>query len=298
MGEELVCPVCGIVGEKEVVEFRPGRNPVATDFTPQALGSYLGSVEATGRERSSRGFSTSHSNYGYLKTLSDFVGRDDGTLFECVRMVERVCENLSLPNVVMARAVIIARKMLGPRNERHRTTIAAVSAVAIVVSCRVGRVASVSTKEVIEAHRALGRTLKVSSMIRLFLESGIRLEPREAEDYVPRVVARLSVSRLAGQPMSPAYVREIRILATEILGKVPEEMKAGHRPGALAATAVYAADLVLAAREGRSRRITQRDVALSGDAAEYTVREQYREIFAPTLGRLAEQRTPVLPPGR
>jgi transcription initiation factor TFIIIB Brf1 subunit/transcription initiation factor TFIIB len=260
-----------------------------------ALGSYLGSAIRTPRERASRGLADTHSSFVYLKKVSDFVGRDDGTLFECVKMVERVCERLSLPNVVMARAVIIARKVLGSRNGRKRTTIAAISAFSIIASSRIGRGGSVSTREVIEAHRALGRALKVSSIIQLSLESKIRIEPRKPEDYVPRVLARLSsrtgMEGKSGSPSGAGRTQQLHGLAIEILAKVPEELKAGHRPCSLAATAVYAAELALAEREGRSRSITQREVAECGDTAEYTVREQYREIISCAI-RPARVQTP------
>jgi len=286
----LACPGCGIVAEKEVMETRSGRAIVAADLTPQALGSYLGPMETSARERYSGRISGSNSTYEYLKTISDFVGRNDGTLFECTRMVERVCERLSVPNVVMAQAVTIARRVLESRRRRRRTTIAAVSAFAIMASCRISKVGSVSTKEVIEAHRALGRSLRVSSIIQLSLDSEIQIEPRRPEDYIPRVLAKLTPRLQTGtsgpSPRVVSHLRLLQTLAEEIIDAVPEESKAGHRPFALAATAVYAAEIILARKECRTRQVTQRDVAECGDTAEYTVREQYREIIAPAIPRL------------
>jgi transcription initiation factor TFIIIB Brf1 subunit/transcription initiation factor TFIIB len=287
VGDEMVCPSCGIVGEKQLAEFGRDRALAASDFTPQALGSYLGSADPGSRERFSRGLSGSHSTFAYLKMVSDFAGRNDGTLFECVRMVERVCERLSLPNVVMARAVTIARRMLATRSGK-RTTIAAISALAILASARVGGSTTIGTREVVDAHRALGRSLKMSSLIQLSLDSEIRIQPRNPEECVGKILGRLE-TRLhrrwaESQPTSlTLYLHELRTLALEILDRVPEESKAGHRPSALGATAVYAAEFVMAARRGRPRLLTQKDVAECGDTAEYTVREQYREIVSPAI---------------
>jgi transcription initiation factor TFIIIB Brf1 subunit/transcription initiation factor TFIIB len=301
-GEEMVCPACGIVGDKEVLESRTGRAFVAADFTPQSLGSYLGPIETSSRERRLGGFSRANSTYAYLKTISDFAGRNDGTLFECTRMVERVCERLSVPNVAMAQAVAISRRVLGARREGRRATIAAVSALAIIASCRICKVGAVNTKEVIEAHRALGRSLRVSQIIQLSLDSGIRIAPRRPEDYVARVLARLSArlqaeSQESGLPVVP-HVRELQALAGGILDAVPEDSKAGHRPFALAATAVYAAEVVLARQERRTRLVTQRDVAECGDTAEYTLREQYREIIVPAITALGPTRSRPHPVAR
>ena len=289
-GDEMVCPSCGIVGDKEVAAFRRGQAPRASDFTPQALGSYLGSADPTARERFSRGFSGSRSTYAYLKTVSDFIGRNDGTLFECVRMVERVSERLGLTNVVMTRAVTIARRMLQSKRGGRRTTIAAISAFAIIASSRIGGGRSVAIREVIEAHRALGRNLRTASIIQLSLDSDVRIQPRSPEDYVNKVVARLAIrmkaSQLQSSPLNlAAELQGLRDTAADILRMVPEESKAGHRPSALAATAVYAAEFVLAVREGRPRMVTQRDVGECGDAAEYTIREQFREIMLPAIRR-------------
>lgn len=263
--------------------------PVATDFTHQALGSYLGSANATWRERFSKGFSKSHSNYRYLKVFSDHLGRDDGQAYECVKLIERVCEKLCLPTTVMAQAAVMAKRLLASGEHTRRVTLAAVSAYAILASCKIERVMSVSTKDVLEAHTALGRRIKVSSMIQLSLESGFKIEARRPEDYLSRVLAKLSLNARMSKALASEgvaigpYFKVLRQVAAEALSAVSEDLKAGHRPLALAATAVYAADLVLAERESRGRRISQRDLAECGDTSEYTVREQYRQIFMPSL---------------
>jgi len=288
-GDELACPSCGIVREKEVIDAPPPRVPVATDFTHRSLGSFLGSADATMGERFSKGFSKSHSTYRYLKIVSDFLGRDDGQAYECAKLVERVCEKLCLPSTVMAQAVVMARKLLVSPGHGRRVTLAAISAYSILASCRMERVMSVSTREVLEAHSSLGRRIKVSSIIRLSLESGIKIEARKPEEYLSRVLGKLSLNMRLSQALAleekavAPYLSKLRQLAADVLSVVSEDMKAGHRPCALAATAVYAADLILAGRESRSRRISQSDVAVCGDTSEYTVREQYRQIFMPSL---------------
>ncbi|MDA4121013.1 MAG: hypothetical protein OK404_01235 [Thaumarchaeota archaeon] len=289
--DELVCPDCGIVQDKEVVELQRSRPLTANDFTRQALGSYLGSPDGPGRERFSKIFSKSHSNYGYLKLVSDFVGRDDTSTYDCLKLVERVSDSLGLPRVVMARAVVIAKKLLASRKRGRRVTSATVSAFALIVSCRVDGALSVGTREILEAHQSLGKRVKVSSIIRLSLDSQIRAPARGPEDFLSKVLAKLSqrpamLLTLRSQGVGIAsYTKRLRELATEILALVGEDLKAGHRPSALAATAIYASELVLAERESRPRRISQKEVAECGDVAEYTVREQYRQIFNPSLQR-------------
>jgi transcription initiation factor TFIIIB Brf1 subunit/transcription initiation factor TFIIB len=294
-----------MVTNKEVVEIRGSRGPVATDFTRQALGSYLGAAESTQEEKSSVGFSRSNSTYGYLKLVSDYSGRDDGAIYEVAKMVERVSEKLALPRMAMAQAVLIAKRLLPSREKSRKVTLAAVSAYAIIASCKIEGLSSVSTKDVIDAHRELGRRVKASSMIQLSLDSGMKTEARRPSDYVSRVIAKLSLNTKLIDELSsagvrvPAYFRELHKVATEILARMGEDLRAGRRPCALAATAVYAAELTLAGRESRRRRISQRDVAECGDTAEYTVREQYRRIFnSPAMSKLETRQNPALQPSR
>jgi transcription initiation factor TFIIIB Brf1 subunit/transcription initiation factor TFIIB len=288
-GDEFVCSACGVVREKEIEESRHSRKIVAADFTRNALGSYLGSNASNGEERMPKRLSASGSTYAYLKTISDHAGREDDSVYECAKMIERVSEKLGLSKVVMAEAVTVAKKVLRIRGKVRRATLASVSAYSLMVACKIEGVGAVSTREILEAHVSMGRRVKVSSIIQLSLETGVRTDPKRAEDYLARVVARLSErGRFAkrtpeGRPVDEHYLHDLRGTAREMLSLVGEEAKAGRRPFALAATAVYAAEAVLASRESRGRLITQRDVAECSETAEYTVREQYRQVFFPSV---------------
>ena len=302
-GEEFVCPNCGVVAEKEILETGKALAGTVPILGAQPLGSYLGSISPTARERSSKGFSSSNSTYAYLKLISDSAGREDGSLHECARMIERVGEKLSLPGFVLAQAASLARKVLPLKEANRRVTIASVSAFSLDSACKLAGVRSVSTREILEAHRSLGRRVKMSSLIQLSLDSGIRTKPRTPEDCLTKVFVGLSRSQgltvLLNQKVggTAEYFLALRQLAERILAQLDEVTKAGHRPSALAATSVYAADQLLAKRDNRERWITQRDVAECGETAEYTVREQYREIFAPALtmsGPSVTRRMPAL----
>jgi transcription initiation factor TFIIIB Brf1 subunit/transcription initiation factor TFIIB len=299
--DELVCPDCGIVQDKEVVELPRSKGFAANDFTKLALGSFLGSPVTTGKERSPRRFAESHSEYRYLKKISDFVGREDTSTYECLKLIERVSDCLMLPREVMADAIVTAKKILNSRNGRPRVTTASVSTFALILSCKARGGLSIGTREILEAHRSLGRRVKVSSIIRLTLDTQIKAPASRPEDYLPRILARLSQNRalietLAAQKVAASpYFRELRGTALEILSSVGEDLKAGRRPSALAATSVYASETVLAGRDLRPRRISQREVAESGDTAEYTVREQFRQIFNPSLLHSRSGRSRALP---
>jgi transcription initiation factor TFIIIB Brf1 subunit/transcription initiation factor TFIIB len=283
-GEEMVCSSCGVVTQKEVIE-SPGGGPLqAVDFTGQALGGYLGSAEPTYSERRSGGLSEGHSSYAYLKLVSDYAGREDSALYSCAKMIERACDLLGLPRVVMGEAVLAAKRLLGGQRS-SRATCAAVSAYSIIAACKVTGAAPVGSRAVLETHRAMGRRVRMSDIIQLSLDSQSRLAPISPRDCIQKVAARLGgnerlLRRLESAGTGPPeFFRGVREGAADALEMVDELSKAGHNPWALAATALYTAEVCSSRASGARPRLSQKDVALAAGVAEYTIREQYRKIF-------------------
>jgi transcription initiation factor TFIIIB Brf1 subunit/transcription initiation factor TFIIB len=268
----------------------------------QPLGSYMGTLRMTPKERASRGVAGSNSRYEYLKVLSDFAGRDEGPEEACDRIIGRIAEKLFLPRVVQEEASSLARMVLASGRNHRRVTLAAVSAFSLVAACRVERVTSVSVREIIAAHTALGRRVDSSSFIQLALESPIKIQPRRPEDYISRVLARLSSNRGLSDRLGSlrvsqtSYFNSLREAANRLLLEVNPTDLCGRRPCALAASAVYSAEVALSAIESRKKRLTQRLVAECGDAAEYTIREQCATIFGPAASAFMLRTRQALPP--
>jgi transcription initiation factor TFIIIB Brf1 subunit/transcription initiation factor TFIIB len=285
MGDEFVCNSCGMVLAKEVIGGVEARAPQAIDYTKLALGGYLGPIEYGYEERFSPGFAKSNSTFRYLKMVSDYSGREDSSVYACARMVERVCEKLGVPKIVVGQSMVIAKKLFGMKETRGRATVAAISAYSVISACKIEGVASTGVKEVLAVHRALGHRVKISSLIQISLDSPIKPPARRPEDFVTRVVTRLSSNpglklKLKERKMNDSvYYNRLLETARLVLSMATEEMRGGHSPCALAATATYAAEVALAHVESRRRILAQRDVAVCADIAEYTVREQYGTIF-------------------
>jgi len=148
-------------------------------------------------------------------------------------------------------------------------------------------VTSVSVREIISAHAALGRRVNSSSFIQLALEAPIKILPRRPEDYISRVLARLSWNNRLSERLrsegatQTSYFNALREIAKELLSEVRPDELSGRRPSALAAAAIYSAEVALATIESRAKRLTQRLLAECGDAAEYTIREQCATFFTP-----------------
>jgi len=300
-GDEMVCPKCGRVKSKECEDSSASMGVEHLPSRRLQLGSFMGTMRITPKERASKAIAGSNSKYEYLKALSDFAGRDEGPGEACERIIGRVGEKLSLPRVVLDEASAVARTMLSSIQRHRRVTLAALSAFSLVTACKVERVTSVSVREIISAHAALGRRVNASSFIQLALESPIKILPRRPEDYISRVLARLSWNkRLAeklrseGAPQA-SYFKALRETAKELLSEVRPDELSGRRPCALAAAAIYSAEVVLATKESRRKRLTQRLLAECGDAAEYTIREQCASIFTPVATSVTARNQQVLP---
>lgn len=294
-GDELVCPKCGIAREKEVIDQPPGPRPRPRDALKASLGGFMGSRDPAGWERSSRGISGNDSKYRYLKTISDFAGREEGQDVACAKLIERVGERLCIPAGALLEAASISARVLAAVPSRRRYPLAAVSAHSLIAACRLTGVTGVSSREIMDAHLALGRRLSTSAVFQVAIESPVRSYAHGPSRFLSRVLGRLSASprladRLAREGANPgAYFQGLRETAAELLRLTGSEVE-GKRPCAVAASALYSAEAVLARCESRGRRMTQRDAAEFGATSEYTVRDQCAAIFSPAVEKLAARR--------
>jgi transcription initiation factor TFIIIB Brf1 subunit/transcription initiation factor TFIIB len=295
--EEMVCSSCGSVRPKEVGAGAgkgqaAARRAHAVDYTSHSLGSFLGPIEYD-RDEPPKGLPGASSTFRYLKTISDYSQADEAGVYPCAKLIERICEKLSLPPGAMGQAVAVSKGLLVIRKQRTGYTIAAISAFSIISACRICGVPSVGVKEVVAAHRALGHNVRPSTLIRMGFDSPVKASPMRAEEHLGRVAARLS-ERLAMLGAPPGYQYRLLHLARRALATLDSSVRGGHNPCALAATSFYAAEIAISQSECRKRLFTQRDVANCVNAAEYTVREQFCELFRPRWDEIYDELRPIL----
>jgi hypothetical protein len=150
-------------------------------------------------------------------------------------------------------------------------------------------------KDVIRAHRALGHNVRPSTLIKMGFDSPVKASPMRAEEHLGRVSARLS-EMLPKLGAPPGYQYRLLHLARRALGMLDSSVRGGHSPAALAATSFYAAEMAVSQSEARKRLFTQREAANCVNAAEYTVREQFCELFRPRWDAIYEELRPLLSP--
>ena len=116
-----------------------------------------------------------------------------------------------------------------------------------------------SLEEVSEVSRVeqkeIGRTYRYISQ-----ELGLRMEPVDPKEYVPRFCSELGVSE------------EVEMKAKEIIDVTAEKgLLSGKSPTGFAAAAIYAASLLC------NEKQTQREVAAVAQVTEVTIRNRYQE---------------------
>jgi len=298
-GDEFVCSSCGVATPKEVIE-AVERRPSAVDYTAYSLGSFLG-PSGEDEEKSSKGFSKSSSSFKYLKTISDYSQEDNAGVYVCTKLMARICEKLSLPNGIIGQSAKVAKELLEIRKEREGFSIAAISAFSIISACKIYGVTSVGLREVVEAHMDLGYRVKPSAIVRLSFDSSSYRGPRRAEEYLGRVAAHLA-EMLPALGAPPGYEQRLLSVGAEALRMLDSSERGGHNPCGLAATAIYAAEVMACRSEGRKRYFSQKEAAACVNVAEYTVREQFCELFRPKIEEIYEKVSPLLqshaPPSR
>ncbi len=294
--EEVVCSSCGSVRPKEVVAnsgATTARRARAVDYTNHSLGSFLGPMDYDRDEASSGGFSKASSTFKYLKTISDYSQVDEDGVYPCAKLIERICEKLSLPSGIVGQSIAIAKGLLAIRKQRTGYTMAAISAFSIISACRIYGVPTVGVREVIGAHRALGHKVRQSTLIKMGFDSPVRANAMRAEEHLGRVANRLSeLLPKLGAPLG--HQNRLLHIARRALGMLDSSVRGGHSPCALAATSFYAAETAVSESESRRRYFTQRDVAACVNVAEYTVREQFCELFRPRWEEICEELAPML----
>jgi hypothetical protein len=92
----------------------------------------------------------------------------------------------------------------------------------------------------------------------------------------------------------PGYQYKLLHLARRALAMLDSSVRGGHNPCGLAATSFYAAELAVSESESRKKLFTQRDMATCVGVAEYTVREQFCELFRPRWDEVYDELRPML----
>lgn len=261
---ETTCSSCGIVVAREAVS-----QPSAANHRGDP-GNHLGSFMGTKDDEHSASAFNENSTVRRAKLLSDYLGETPSG-FTCLKLVERVADRLSLPGFVRDNAILLSRKLLAER-QNHGATIPAISTYALISACRSAGIHHVDTRKVMQVHSDLGHRVTKSKLLRLGIDSSVRLPPNDPEGLAVTVVKGLQSSRSVMVRLgekgieATAYFSRLLQASKAVIGEA--RGKRGISPRTLAAGSVYVAALRMP-----PKAFTQREVSETVGIAEYTVRE-------------------------
>lgn len=222
------------------------------------------------------------SDYG-LKSSRDYKEHS------CIRIISRISDRLELPETVSIYAFDLSRSFLDVRSKVRSISIPAICLYSLIVSCKKFCINKVNTKRLIQAFRELGYRISLSSIVRVSTVVDVPLVPKLSEDclltIIPAVVSNPIVKeRIKKYYLSSVeYERKLYRTIISIPAYIDKYRKGGHNPYTLAATSVYAGEIVLSTIEKRLPIFSQHIVSRSVDVAEYTIREQYGKIFRESI---------------
>src|SRR2546428_6659050 len=205
-GEEVACTTFGAVARREERLYLEVQIRAPSQTANRRLGSYIG----TNSDKNSDADFNGSCTVGHAKLLSDHMGEDQA-VWHSTAMIERVAGRLSLPAFVRQSAMALSEKMLADRKKneesgrRHRVTVPAISAYAILSACRATGVDHVSAKSILTAYTDLGHRVTKSNLLRLGTESQVPF--RSAN---PAALLQTAVNGLESNPAVAEGMKKCR----------------------------------------------------------------------------------------
>jgi transcription initiation factor TFIIB len=266
---EIICRDCGSVIEDQEIDRGPEWR--AFDLEEENLRSRVGMPReysfsdsfSTTFDVSSRKLppSTLHRMWRLKKCLRDSFSYQQRNLFQAMTELNRLCDNLNIPEAVKEAAAIIYRKALKKKLVRGRSINCMITA-SLYVACRISGVPR-NLEEIAEVSliekKMIARDCRV-----LLKELGFQPPIDDPIKFIPSIAAKIGISRI-----SP----KIQETAVEILQKAKEKkLTVSRSPKVMATAALYAAIKM------NGQNITQKEMAEAAGITEVSLRNRKEEL--------------------
>jgi len=272
-GGEKICEDCSLVVEEDMID--PGPEWRAFDSKERNQKSRVGSpttvtmhdkgltTSIDWRDKDAYGKSIAPEKRRRMRRMRKWQERirtkdsSERNLQFALSEIDRMASALGVPRDVREVASVLYRRALEKDLIRGRS-IEGVASACLYAACRTKNIPR-SLEEIETVARVerkeIGRTYRYISQ-----ELGLKMEPVEPEQYVPRYCTELNLSEA------------VQIKAKEIIEMTTEAgLLSGKSPTGFAAAAIYAASLLC------NEKRTQREVAEVANVTEVTIRNRYQE---------------------
>lgn len=272
-GGERICSSCGLVVEEDMID--PGPEWRAFDSRERNQKSRVGApttvtmhdkgltTSIDWRDKDAYGKSLSPEKRRRMRRMRKWQERirtkdsSERNLQFALSEIDRMSSAMGIPRDVREVASVFYRRALEEDLIRGRS-IEGVASACLYAACRTkGIPRSLEELETVArvGRKEIGRTYRYISQ-----ELGLKMEPVDPKQYVPRYCAELDLSEA------------VQIKAKDIIDKTTEAgLLSGKSPTGFAAAAIYAASLLC------NEKKTQREVSEVANVTEVTIRNRYQE---------------------
>lgn len=300
---EIVCRRCGLVDQERTYDLII-ENALASENVPfknSSLGERYHLLDGTGsfidysnalyfHEGSGRPLpSPSQRLFLRLKTVYDKQVRfhDKGTDYRTLCSLNRVAANLGVSSIIRDRSAYLYRKAM--KKVRGIVPSPLVAAYCLLYATRESRDSyPLTIQEVVKAFKMVGHRVSAPAIIKVGFHCrevfGGPLRVRGSEEFLRRIVERVISDKEIATTMKDMGMNPHRFkgkllrFSSRLLGSLTRD-KCGRNPYTLAVSSIYAAEKILARKEGRRLIFTQRSLARAASVAEYSIREHFCKFF-------------------
>ncbi len=289
----IVCRTCGTIQDKVYVDYSPilttnselivqssiGKN---IDFVG-ALGSTIGRTSGFMREANGKAIQTGIvAKYKRLQHRHQNPARLKGntTHLRTIIAFNRVFNSLEISNDVKYRSLFLYWKYV---NSEYRIT----NHVLLIALCllqairEAGKNAPIRFSDVVNVFAKRGHRVTNKSLLRLAKELNVPLSAnrRRAEDYIEKLASTIRNSdliqiKLKNIGISPHQYEVLLIMiSNEFLQKLSRKERGGVQPFPFAVSIIYLSDRTIAKFLKKKQILTQKELALLVNSAEFTIRD-------------------------
>ncbi len=280
-----VCINCGLIQSQEAVYCPP------PFLKKQRLGSLMSRKIHSMVDRSNPdGEAVAHSKYFRLCKLQEMVY--SGATFDPFKMhkdLDSISEYLMLPSEVTAKTIECFEGAIA-RARNPYNNYGLLMAICLVVVCRnLGEAAPIRLTEVVEAFERRNYHISLRVLVKNLSYAAnimpVHTKFRQPEDFVGKVVERLREISYVRVRVSLAhqsqalYFEDLERTAKDLISSVPPNKRSGKNPFLIAASAVFAASSLIAARSNTEDIFTKAQYSKDIGIAEFTLRNHLSSIF-------------------
>ncbi|MCX8188527.1 MAG: hypothetical protein N3F64_02350 [Nitrososphaeria archaeon] len=284
---ELVCETCGYVSQDIQIASSEFEQKIFYE-----LGSHIGFKNLYSQENISRIGESSSPKYYRMLSERWLKTSKENEEYYCMKVISRVCEKLTIPENVAAYAFEFSKRILSKKLEHEGITIPIICLYSLMISCKKSKIDRITMRKLFKTFRTLGYRVSLAALAKVSCLANMALEPKPVEEYLTTIIPSITahpvvLEKVKKYYLSPVeYERKLYRTTIAILSYVDKYRRGGHNPYALASTATYAGEIALSKIEHRQPLFSQRIISESVDIAEYTVREQYSELFREAVYQL------------